>query len=143
MSQSILLPRLVGTGDAAVQLVYLYELDNDLTKQKIRILGRNLSTATKVFADTLVEILVERKAGEIVLIGCPRDFTGNMFAAAKKAGYRSIRVGDSDDLEKEDRVMSQRVSQVHAQLDEAKEYVGDRWGETGLAALDYIKTLLK
>lgn len=85
MSIEIRLPREVGTRPAVAP--FLASLDEKLDGQRIVLDCRSLLSGTPSFADEMVkEILVERSADGLVVLGGTLDFATDLTAFATERG---------------------------------------------------------
>ena len=82
MDYEIKLPRLIGGRDAARD-VTAGALPGHLHGDRVLVICRDLFAATPSFADELVrQVLVEREADELVLVGASGEFPGWVSDAA-------------------------------------------------------------
>jgi hypothetical protein len=99
LTVSIELPRLVGTREAAGELMADTSIPTDLKGADVYILGRSLSTSTISFADELLKQLSTRHVGNIILIGTPDRFRKDITNAATRRNLKGVRVGTVTDTE--------------------------------------------
>ena len=87
MSLGLRLPRLVGTREVVGDLLADQDMPKDLTGQRFVVLCYGLTSASSSFSDELVkEILQERHAAELALVGASDRFLGLVRAAAARRG---------------------------------------------------------
>lgn len=79
------LPRLVGTREAVSDLMAEQQIAASLRGERLVVLCRDLAAGSMSFADELVkQVLDERCADELVLVGAPQRFVGGVRAAAQR-----------------------------------------------------------
>ncbi|MCS5715117.1 hypothetical protein NVV95_11195 [Herbiconiux sp. CPCC 205716] len=92
------LPRLVGTREAATELLEQKQIPVELAGADVYILGRSLATSTISFADELLKQLSARHAGDIILVGTPGRFENDIKNAAARRKLDSVRLGTQQDV---------------------------------------------
>ena len=92
----IRLPRLVGTREAADELVA--EAEGTPVDGQAWVLGGALATSTMSFADELVERLAARGADQIVIVAGTERFTQQMSDAASRHAPVKVRPASADEL---------------------------------------------
>jgi hypothetical protein len=86
-SVRITLPRLVGTRETARDLLAEHGVPESLTSERVVVLCRDLASGSTSFADELVkELLVDRAATQLILVGAPERFVDHVRAAAARRG---------------------------------------------------------
>lgn len=96
MAWKIPLPRLVGTREAADELVEAFPSSEG--DQRVWLLGRALSTSTISFADELVLKLKDSGAREIMIVAGPARFESQMLEAATRHQPVTVRPASDEDL---------------------------------------------
>jgi hypothetical protein len=93
----ITLPRLVGTREAARDLLAEHRVPPTLAGEQVVLLCRDLASGSTSFADELVkDLLVDRAAAELVLVGAPERFVDHIRATAARRDVGSrvhVRTG--------------------------------------------------
>ncbi|MDP9396833.1 MAG: hypothetical protein M3P96_02960 [Actinomycetota bacterium] len=85
--EKLILPRLAGTREAVDDLLAEQQLPEELVGERLAVLCADLASGSSSFADQLVlEVLVNRGADELVLVGAPERFVQYVRAAAKRRG---------------------------------------------------------
>lgn len=96
MAWKITLPRLVGTREAADELVESTpKADGD---ECVWLLSRALSTSTISFADELVSKLKDEGARKILIVAGPERFKSQMIEAATRHQPVEVRPATDSDL---------------------------------------------
>ncbi|GGL07810.1 phospholipase/lecithinase/hemolysin [Curtobacterium luteum] len=98
MTLNITLPRLVGTREAAEDLVN--RTDGTPEDGRVEVNGRALATSTISFADELVKKLIERGAKEILIVSAPERFRRQMTDAGKRHREVAVTIKRSGVLER-------------------------------------------
>jgi hypothetical protein len=81
------LPRLVGTREAAVDLLDAQDVARDLRTADVVVFCDDLATGSASFADELVrQVLVERHGVHLVLVGAPQLFWMRVSESAERRG---------------------------------------------------------
>jgi hypothetical protein len=81
------LPRLVGTREAAVDLLEAQDVPRDLGTADVVVFCDDLATGSASFADELVrQVLTERHGGHLVFVGAPQLFWMRVSEAAERRG---------------------------------------------------------
>ena len=81
------LPRLVGTREAAVDLLDAQDVARDLRTADVVVFCDDLATGSASFADELVrQVLTERRGGHLVFVGAPQLFWSRVTEAAERRG---------------------------------------------------------
>lgn len=81
------LPRLVGTREAVGDLLAEQSVPASLNGERLVVLCRDLASGSTSFADELVkQVLVDRGAAELTLVGAPERFVAYVRAAAERRG---------------------------------------------------------
>lgn len=98
--QLIVLPRLAGTREAVGDLLAAHEVPGPLSGQTVIVLCRELASGSPSFADELVKELIEdRAAAELVLVGAPALFQRHVEAAAVRRDVAGrVRLGSGAEL---------------------------------------------
>jgi len=90
VTNSITLPAMIGTREAAVELITEARLDDNLRDERVVIYGNGLLTATPSFVDELIGELVKRHVGSVALVGAPSKFMRDLKASGKKRSFDKI-----------------------------------------------------
>lgn len=90
MTNSITLPAMIGTREAAVELITEARLDENLHNERVVIYGNGLLTATPSFVDELIGELVKRHVGSVALVGTPSKFMDDLKASGKRRSFDNI-----------------------------------------------------
>lgn len=100
MTLKITLPRLVGTREAADQIVgdSLGQRDRSTTDGRVLLLSRALAASTISFADELVLKLEQEGFSEILVVGAPAQFTEQLAQATSRHSTITWRKATSDEL---------------------------------------------
>jgi len=98
VTDQIVLPRLIGTREAAIKLVDSSELPENLHERPVFLQSRALATSTISFADELVKQLKKRRAGSVVLFAANSEFWKQISDAAARQGDLTVRAGSPSDL---------------------------------------------
>jgi len=65
-------------------------VSKELAGEQVFVMCRNLASGSTSFADQLVkELLVERKADDLILVGAPQRFASYVLESADRRGVRS------------------------------------------------------
>lgn len=98
--EQIVLPRLAGTREAVSDLLAAQSVPAALTGETVVLLCRALASGSPSFADEMVkEVLVERGADELVLVGSSERFLQHVTAAAERRDVAGrVRVGSGAEL---------------------------------------------
>ncbi len=98
--EQIVLPRLAGTREAVGDLLAAQAVPSPLSGQTVVVLCRELASGSPSFADELVKELVEdRSAAELVLVGAPARFQHHVQAAAVRRDVAGrVRLGNGAEL---------------------------------------------
>lgn len=98
--EQIVLPRLAGTREAVGDLLAAQSVPATLAGDTVVLLCRALASGSPSFADEMVkEVLVERGADELVLVGSNERFLHHVSAAAeRRAVAERVRVGSGAEL---------------------------------------------
>jgi hypothetical protein len=81
------LPRLVGTREAAVDLLEAQDVPRDLRAADVIVFCDDLATGSASAADELVrQVLTERHGGHLVLVGAPQLFWRRVCESAERRG---------------------------------------------------------
>jgi hypothetical protein len=81
------LPRLVGTREAAVDLMDAQEIPPQLAGADVVVFCDDLATGSASFADELVrQVLDVRGGGTLMLVGAPQPFWARVSEAADRRG---------------------------------------------------------
>ncbi|TDN42549.1 hypothetical protein EDF64_11124 [Curtobacterium flaccumfaciens] len=96
MTLKITLPRLVGTREAADDLVE--NASGTPEGGVVYVNGRALATSTISFADELVKKLAERGASNILLVSAPERFERQMTDASKHHNHVAVNIASAADL---------------------------------------------
>lgn len=92
----IRLPRLVGTREAADELVA--EAEGTPVNGQAWVLGSALATSTISFADELIQKLAARGANQIVIVAGTKRFNEQMLDAASRHAPVEVRSANADEL---------------------------------------------
>jgi hypothetical protein len=85
--EQLRLPRLVGTREAVTDVLHEQGVPATLAGEQVAVLARDLASGSASFADELVkEVLCERGAAELSLVGAPERFVEHVHAAAVRRG---------------------------------------------------------
>ena len=85
--EQLRLPRLAGTREAVTDLLAEQHVPASLTGECLGVLCRDLASGSTSFADELVkQVLTERDAAELTLVGAPERFVTLVRAAAQRRG---------------------------------------------------------
>jgi hypothetical protein len=85
--EQLRLPRLVGTREAVRDVLDEQGVRPTLAGEQVVVLARDLASGSTSFADELVkELLCERDAAELSLVGAPERFVEHVRAAAARRG---------------------------------------------------------
>ena len=98
--EQIVLPRLAGTREAVGDLLSAQSVPSRLSGQTVVVLCRELASGSPSFADELVkELLEDRAAAELVLVGPPARFQHHVEAAAVRRDVADrVRLGTGAEL---------------------------------------------
>lgn len=98
--EHLTLPRLAGTRETVGDLLASQSVPVSLDGQVVVVLSRALASGSPSFADELVkEVLGERGAAELVLVGSSPRFTHHVEAAAARRHLAErVRVGSGAEL---------------------------------------------
>jgi hypothetical protein len=96
MTLKITLPRLVGTREAADDLVE--KTTGTPENGVVYVNGRALATSTISFADELVKKLVERGASKIMLVSAPERFERQMSDVSTRHDHVAVDCVRAADL---------------------------------------------
>jgi hypothetical protein len=97
MTDRIIIPRLVGTRDAANRLVQEANLSDDLQDAPVFLQARALVTSTISFSDQLIKQLEAHNAGSIVLVAGTKTFEQQLRDSSSRNGHLPVRHAEPSD----------------------------------------------
>jgi phage FluMu protein gp41 len=90
MSNTITMPPMIGTREAAVELINESEVDADLQGERVVIYSNALLSATPSFVSGLLNELVNRHVETVALVGAPSKFVNDLRANGSKLNFDKI-----------------------------------------------------